>query len=567
MSKSLSTSQIRYETVNDIRAARDLLAADATPQEIAKHFSWGIRRAKRCITNFLTEQKLLALQESRNFRQNRPETTENSPKWTHPASYYFEELRLILRPGVVNSLIIVEATPNISEPFFRNITAFGNQIGAQFIAGARSSYREKIKDFPEFIRDYVIFQRIRVSDDLLIITDPGKSRSASDPLTHLLKMNGGKNIVVCHPRVAHQSIARMACDLPQHAWSTGTISPPDYDETSASGQDALRTAQCQALLIEIDTDGTVFFHQLKAEEDGSFQHLDWYVHKEVVYGGARAEVVHWADGHTEVMSPSVAAASFGWDPLSKAKLERPCLLDRLQPAYQYFDDLLNNTWRNKFSMSSTELARQYHLGQGSVRQELIDTASFINACRRPWTTLRKVEDNHGARLIEWLEGDRRKDPLPDNTMFWAEMLVAKHQMLKDDPEDFRLAYLEHEAFLKCGMSDDIEFIYRGTSSKVAGVEHGIHFHKGVNGSPGRASQFKALGYPIVGGHPHTPSIDDGVVTVGTCSDLKERWDPDSTTKAHGHAIQYPNGHVVLCLMHPDGRYEAAGPRASLELAA
>jgi hypothetical protein len=164
------------------------------------------------------------------------------------------------------------------------------------------------------------------------------------------------------------------------------------------------------------------------------------------------------------------------------------------------------------------------------------------------------------RLVDWLEGDRRRDPLPDNAMFWAEMLVAKHRMLRDDPENYRSAYLEHEALLMCGMSDGVEFIYRGSSSKVDGVEHGIHFHRGVNGSPGRASQYKALGYPVVGGHPHTPSIDDGVVSVGTCSDLRERWDPDATTKAHGHAIQYPSGHVVLCLMHPDGRYEPTGQR-------
>ncbi len=564
MRKRRTEQQIKNDAVNDVRAARHLIETGSTAQELTVEFKWSQRRARKCIENYRAEQVVVALQ---GLAKRLPEITDRQPEWTHPASYYFQEVQLNLLSDVVNSIIVTEATTAVSEPFFNNLAAFSNFRSASLIAGARPNLRSKIDQFPEYIRDYVVFDRVRVNDDLLIITDPGKARSASDPLTDLLKANGGKHVVVCHPRIAMQSIARHNADLPAYAWSSGSISPPDFDQSTAAGQDAFRAAQLQALLIEIDVDGTVFFHQLKAEQDGSFQFLDHYVTGGAVYHGAAAEVLHAGDGHTDVMSPPIADVSFGWDAITKQPTGRPSLLERLKPRYLYLDDVLNFSYRNKFSMTATELTRQYHLGQGSVRQELVETATFINSCMRDSMIIRKVEDNHGMRFVEWMEGDRRKDPIPDNSMFWAEMLVAKHRMLRDDPENFRSAHLEHEALLVCGMSDAVEFIYRGTSSKVDGVEHGIHFHRGINGSPGRASHYKALGYPVVGGHPHSPSIDDGVVTVGTCSDLREGWDPDATTKAHGHAIQYPNGHVVLCLLHPDGRYEPAGARMAVEQAA
>lgn len=116
--------------------------------------------------------------------------------------------------------------------------------------------------------------------------------------------------------------------------------------------------------------------------------------------------------------------------------------------------------------------------------------------------------------------------------------------------------MEEFALRDAGLALDVEFVWRGQSSKVAGVEHGIHVHRGINGSPGAVSQFKNFGYPVVAGHPHSPSIAGDVMSVGTCSRLVEPWDPDPTTKAHAHVVQYANGMTAMATMTPDGRWRA-----------
>lgn len=534
--------QLRYDVANLTPSFEEGLSVH---QILSQRPGWGIARVKRALKQYKANKVLNELMQGKvNASGTQPQTPPEVSSIPNPKSTIID---LHVTPGQSNGIVAFYISPTgYDETFAANLWRFCADYCLLFLPIARPADRSRFEKSPQFIRDNIVFDDVRIGDDILIVSDSGKGLQVDDPITHLMTANGGKHVVVAHPAVAMRSIPRLACDGAHFAWSTGSISLVD------PGRDR---SQCQALFIQIATDGVAFFHQLKSASDGSFQYQNYYVPDagEPILEDCRVKLIHWFDPHHDVMAAGVKEACFG----------EGGILDRLAPEHQVVEDVLNFTYRSKFTRTATELTRQYHLGKGSVRKELESTAAFLNSLCRDWTTVHKIEDNHQAILIEWLETDQRRDPLPDNAKFWAQMLVAKHQMIEDDPEDFRLAYLEHEAFLQCGLSGAIRFVYRGQSLKIDGVEHGVHFHKGINGAPGNSAQYRGLGYPIVGGHPHSPSIMSGVVTVGTGSDLKERWDPDATTKAHAFAVQYHNGHVVLMTQHPDGRIDA-GPLIGVE---
>ncbi|WP_027489222.1 hypothetical protein [Allorhizobium undicola] len=536
--------QLRYDVANLTQSFEEGLSVH---EILSQRPGWGIARVKRARKQFLANKVLKELGMSQGIPHLIASEPKTPPAIEHTAKSANQEIFLRINPGQANGVVAFHISPSgFDEEFVSNLWAFCSTYCLLFLPIGRPVDRDRFDKFPKFIKDHIVFDNIRFGDDILIISESGKSLFVDDPITHLMTAHGGKHVIVSHPSIAMRSIPRLACDSAHFAWSTGSVSLIDTDRDRS---------QCQALFIQVAPDGVPFFHQLKAASDGSFQYQNYYVANggDTIWEDCRIKVAHWPDGHFDVMAAGVKEGLFGNDGL----------LNRLKPEIQVFEDILNFTDRSKFARTSTELTRQHHLQRGSVRKEIEATAAFLNSCCREWTKIFKVEDNHGARLIEWLEGDQRRDPLPDNAKFWAEMLVAKHLMLEDDPEDFRLAYLEHEAMLKCGLSADVRYIWRGQSLKIDGVEHGVHFHKGLNGSQGNPAQYRALGYPIVGGHPHSPSIMAGVVTVGTAGELNEKWDPDYTSKAHALAVQYHNGHVVLMTQHPDGRVDA-GPLVAVD---
>lgn len=131
-------------------------------------------------------------------------------------------------------------------------------------------------------------------------------------------------------------------------------------------------------------------------------------------------------------------------------------------------------------------------------------------------------------------------------------------MIEADPGGFRDYQVVEMALREAGLADDVSFKHRSHSLAPRGVETAVHSHKGVNGSPGSPSQFRNFGTKATIHHPHTPLIDQGLYSVGTCAEIPEAWDPDATTHAHAHVIHYANGKRCLLPLAADGRYEATG---------
>lgn len=546
----------KYDTADDAAAIKTLREQGTTIHGIiaAMGPDWSYRRVQQA-AKYLADNGPVSLP------TNSVESYEVRPS---ARSRHIIERNADLAPGRIHRFLVSYADPASPDTWFENLCAYAVHIGADLLLGGK---HKQLKHYSDELRPYVVTDRIRLSDSLLFIGDPGLGSTTGNPLDKFITANHGQHIVIPSPRVSLKSIPRMSCFPARYAMSTGAVTVPEYDR-NAAGQSALFHHTAAALLVEIDTDGEAFFRQIIAAPDGSFQDMDTVVADGRVTEGNRVHGIVWADVHHDVMNHAVGLSSFGYDRAARRYTGCENLLDTLAPEWQVMADVLNFSHRHRHVRgNSTELARQHYLGQGDVYKEVYDTARFINLCRRDWSSISLIEDNHGAKFADWVDQDNRKDPLPRNARYWAHMFERKMAMLEADPKGYRAFQIVEAALREAGLAEDVGMVYRGESFAPGGVETAVHSHKGINGSPGNPSQFRGFGTRITITHPHTPMIDQGMMSVGTCADIPEAWDPDSTTHAHAHGIHYGNGKRCLLTMAADGRWRAVGDRMPTQAAA
>jgi len=545
------------DRIADAEAVGTYVEAGLSVRAICEASGWQRWRAERAVE---LHRILRAIKDPPGQRIAAPEAEEPGGIGSYPFEESFRSRHILERvvppSSRIRRFLIPHADPNAApENFFPNLLAYTAHMNAELAIGCRGT---KLKSYASELRPYLCPDRVRLSDSCLLIGDTRMNSAAKDPLKDFLTKNGGGHVIVPHPRVALRSIPRMSCDPARYVVSTGSVTAPSYSDTQA-GHDALFHHVAGALVVEIDVDGVAFFRHITADREGSFQDLDCVVRDGVVHTGQRIAGVVWGDIHLAAMSRAIGLSSFGWDVAEKRSTGAFNLLDWLRPSWQLMADGLDFPSRHRLAIkSSTEMARMYFLGRGDVRQEVKDAADFYNACVRPWSDLKLTEDNHGRKFVDWVDGDRRRDPLPQNAGYAAALFAKKMEMIEAAGDDFRAYQIVEAALRDEGMDAAVGVIYRGQSFAPGGVEVSIHSHKGINGASGNPSHYRGFGRKVTLTHPHTPIIDAGMISAGTCAEIPEVWNPDSTTHANAHVLHYATGKRCLLLMTADGRFRATG---------
>lgn len=347
------------------------------------------------------------------------------------------------------------------------------------------------------------------------------------------------------------------------AVSTGTVTQPSYTPR-ASGRKALFHHTYGALLVQIDTDGEIFFRHLLADSDGNFQDLDVKVTDGVVTTGHRVAAVTWGDIHFEQLNSTVALRSWGFDMQSRAIIANDNILDRLRPEYQFLHDTLDFRRRNHHGIKDPhQRAAVRAVGSECVEDEVRDAAAFANAVRRDWCQTVMVESNHDAALAKWL-----KDPEgaldAHNAWYWHDLNADWHRAIRDNVVDFNIV---RQGMRRAGLADDIQFVSSGGSYVVGDVECGLHGDLGVGGTRGSPNQYRRFGPKTSSGHTHTPKIVEGVYVAGVSANLDQGYNRGPTTWAHAHIVQYGNGKRAMLILSEDGRYEPAAEAVEFRAAA
>ncbi|MQV12190.1 hypothetical protein GHL01_00325 [Sinorhizobium meliloti] len=504
-----------------------------------------------------------------------PSKSEPKPEKSKPVRISkIAEINADLELGRVHRFVLTAAqddTP-VFEPFFNNLLAYAADIGASLLVAGFTYQKGLFEDhaaatavFAPQVREYLVYDRVRLSDSMMFVADANVLPTTARPLTGWTTANGGQHVVIPHARIALQSIPRPMCDAPRFAVSTGCCTLPSY-APRAAGRKSIARHTYAALLVEIDTDGEIFFRHLVGNKtDGSFQDLDVFVTGGHVLGGATVSTIAWGDIHYEMLDPVVAMTAFGFCVGQKRTVSTDSIYERLRPEFCFYHDGIDFRRRNHHNIADPHLmAEVYASGRDSVEDEVCDAANFINAMRRDWCVSVMVESNHDSAICRWAK-DQRGQTDPANSYYWHELNAAWHQAIRRRDRDFNL--VEH-AMRAAGLADDVEFIASGSSFVVRDVEYGFHGDYGVSGAKGSPRQFTRVGRKMTTEHTHAPSIEEDVYTGGLSAKYDQGYNRKGMlTWAFAHVVGYHNGTRIILMQSADGRYRAAGDGQAPRIAA
>ncbi|WCT72621.1 hypothetical protein PQ455_13390 [Sphingomonas naphthae] len=459
--------------------------------------------------------------------------------------------RFVAAPATGVTRMVVtsaEAGARLHVGFWRNLRAYAADIGAELVV-LRLGGSEPVRPGPHDseLAEFVVGSQVDVAGQVDIAADVRIRLGNSRPLTNMQSRSSSTWTVFRHPVVQLETLERVRADGLRVQLTTGAVTLPRsrFDQSGCS--------EVGAVVIDVGADGYAHCRHILApsDGDGSFQDLTTRVEGGRIARGCPVEALVFGDVHHAHIDPAVAAATWGIGPDVHPHTS---LVDRLRPGTQILHDVNDFSARSHFD-ARDHLKRfaQFTAGGGDVRRELEGTVAFLEAVRRPWCRSLVVGSNHDAMLLRWLrEADFREDPV--NAVFFLQTSLALHRRVADGLA-IDTFFEQTMRSLSCDALSGITFLRDGDSHKIAGVEVGIHGHRGADGRIGGIQAFERLGIPATIGHTHRPTTRGGIYSAGVCQTELAYASGGLTAWAVGHVVEYFSGARQHLLFH-GGRFHA-----------
>lgn len=455
----------------------------------------------------------------------------------------------------------------IDESFMDNLEAYASHLKAEVhISGftyAKHLFESSDKSTARFhprVEPYLTKSQFDIGGKLLFCGEMNTLPTADKPLQGFGAYTRSQWGIFPHPRVQLESVATMFGSPPKIIMTTGAVTKRNYIQKKA-GIKAEFHHVIGAVLVEIDDDGDFFCRHLIAEKDGSFQDLDIRVEKGKVTNNWRVEAITWGDIHTEYLDEEVAACSWGIDNKEFGKVGgfSTCMLDELEPKYQFFHDVLDFRRRNHHNIKDPHVMFEMWARETeNVENEIIAVSCFLHATRRDFAESVVVDSNHDRALNRWLkEADYKKDPV--NARFFLQCQAKVYEAIETRNPGFLLAewaikeYLDHP--------DTVRFL-KNTDSFVicpkasGGIECALHGDQGANGAKGSVNSFAKMGPKATTAHDHGAAIFEGIARVGTSSKLDMVYNRGGLSSwNHSHLVTYPSGKRTIITLQ-NGKWRA-----------
>lgn len=448
--------------------------------------------------------------------------------------------------GGVKRLVITSAqnaTP-VNIEFLDSLKGYCRSNNAELIVipyrykNPTSTWSKAMEDEDWWDREvtpYLYNQRKKLCANLVLLADIKTQPTAVSPLTGFEGITHGESGIVGHPKMQMRVIPTPSHALPKIMHTTGSVTVKNYSDTKAGKKGEFHHV-FGALVVEVV--GKKFhLRQINACADGSF--IDW--DREYTPTGysmaSSALALVMGDTHFRFIDPEVKEATFGSNGI----------IAQLKPAHLVWHDLLDGYSRNHhhtgnvfIEMSKRRAAKPLHL----VGNEVQETISFLEEqTERFGVTSVVVPSNHDDFLRQWIVNeDWRQDP--DNAEFYLQTALAMCRSVSSGPggsecvnpftywiQQMTDGYLT--GAIKCLGLDE--------SFALAGVELGMHGHRGPNGARGSIKSFSTIGVKNITGHSHTPGIEGGAYKTGTSTALRLEYTEGPSSWLQSHVVLYSNG--------------------------
>lgn len=469
------------------------------------------------------------------------------------------------RDGLVRRYLLTSAQDDtdIHEPFWQNLLAYGEHIGAEVVVGPFTYNKAVFSDhetrsgcFRAALQPYLRYDRMDLGP-IVFCAEMNTLPTAKDPLSGLDAYTGTKWGVFPHAKIALVTVPTLVGHMPKQIMTTGCVTRPNYIQKKA-GLVAEFHHCIGATLVEIDTENRVWCRQINATSDGAFQDLESVVREGVVSRDHRVEAIGWGDIHDPKLDRQVAMAAWGIDIDTREAQPGFSMIDVLRPRYQFFHDLLDFTARNHHRIKDHRFRfAMLHAGTDLVRDEVHGAARFLRLSERDFCRSVVVFSNHDDALGRWLDSaDFREDPA--NAPYFLELQLARYRAIERGERHHNI-FREALSWADERNLDGITFVDDHESFLICqdsgGIECAMHGHLGINGARGSARGFQKTSVRTNRGHDHSPSIHGGVYTGGLSGTMDQGYNRGLSGWMHSHILTYKSGKRTLVTMW-DGRWRA-----------
>lgn len=375
---------------------------------------------------------------------------------------------------------------------------------------------------------HILTQDTELNSNLKIV-GVFQSGSKTDPTSGGISRTGNRDssIILASPKQRLFYTATGIDKLPHATMGTGAITEPQYDKRNMSGYVANHDHVMGAIVVEIVDENLFHFRQVQFDRHGGFVDLGVY------YCGSKSKsmapiAMVLGDWHAGESDPVVVQSTIA---LTKA-LKIPTWV---------LHDTFDGTSISHHDMGKQiSLTKKAEENQLNLEKELRTYSADIEMISKLVKNVVVVKSNHDEHLERYLdEGRFIKDP--QNMKLAIELagqMINSTNILKYAVGKFAKA------------KNNIVWLSRGQSLRIAGIECGLHGDVGPNGSGGSLVAFeKSYGNSIVG-HSHTPGILRGAWCVGTTTATSPDYGRGGASSwLNTHCLVYSNGHrqLVNCI--------------------
>jgi hypothetical protein len=371
----------------------------------------------------------------------------------------------------------------------------------------------------------LVLQDLELNDKLFISTFKTSAKQVN-PLTGIKRIGQReRSMIVASPKQFLEYVP-IANDKMSHAlMTTGAITLPRYVTDHYLSQRTAYIAEFDhkmgAVVVELESDKLYHFRQIQAEYGTGFfvdNGVYYQLNKKTV---VRPEAMVLGDIHVGSTSVEMQAATD--DQINVLRPKRVFLHD-------VFDGYSCNhheshNYLSKARKTTDELSIEFELLEVKIYLEKMKAKHpYVNE----WVIVRS---NHDIFLDRYLEsGDYIKDAI--NSSICHKLALAKLDSQMPLEAGLKLVGLN---------ASKIKFLKMNDSYRIAGIEHGVHGHLGMNGqrNPGNSSLEIAYG-AITAGHSHSSGILREVFRVGTSTDMRLGYNQGASSWTHTNSATYHN---------------------------
>ncbi len=376
---------------------------------------------------------------------------------------------------------------------------------------------------------FLFNQRKKLGPNLVLVGDVKTQPTAASPLTGFESLTGAESCILGATKMQFRSVPSPTGKFPKILSTTGACTARNFTDTKAGKLGAFHHC-LGAVIVEID--GNRFhLRQINADRsDGSFTDLDKHYTKRGVRKAAPALGLVMGDTHARFACPKVDRATFG--PRG--------IVETLNPAALVFHDLFDGYSTNPHHKGNPFISEAKSRARfGDVRAEVEHAVQFVTT-RAKGRQAVIVSSNHDNFLARWIcDTDWRHSGNKAFYLETASAMLASTRMTGSgtqyaDPFTYWVEKLKGKAAIRCLGANE--------SFQLAGIECGLHGHRGPNGSRGSLKALSRIGARIIIGHAHSPGIEEGGYQCGTSTPLQLEYTAGSPSSwLNTHTVVYATG--------------------------